>query len=179
MMKNWNPTVLLLLSVFLICSTSCTSQNKYSIDEYTFRMPAHFEIWPTNGDENVLLALSDPTGISIMIQNKLNILKSTFFSHLNDEETLSSMHKMKFDSYVESLNGYGTAPVEVRKIGEVLYSYQAFKYREEEVELAYDLRIIKLKGDYYAFYSFDQASKADQNKETIDHLIQSLSEENF
>lgn len=178
-MKNWNPTVFALLSIFFICSTSCTSQNKYSIDEYEFYMPGHFEEWPTNGDENVLLALSDPVGISIMIQNKLNILKTTFFSHLDNERSLKAMHQMKFDSYVASLNGYDITPLEVRSIGQVLYSYQAFKYREAEGELAYDLRIVLLGNDYYAFYSFDQASKAEQNKKTLDDLIQSLSQENF
>ncbi|WP_020538053.1 hypothetical protein [Lewinella cohaerens] len=86
---------------------------------------------------------------------------------------------LKFDSYVESFNGYDVEALQLGEVGEVSFSSQAFKYMEEEVELAYDLRIVQLGNDFYAFYSFDRADRLDQMKHTIDDIIGSLSAENF
>lgn len=151
-----------------------------SIDGYEFYAPSGIEQWSGQTDENVLLMLSDPKGISIIIQKKLNILKTTYFSHLDKEETLRSMHMLKFDSYVESFNGYDVEALQLSEIGEVSFSSQTFSYmEEEEVELAYDLRIVQLGNDFYAFYSFDRADRLGQMKNTIDDIIRSLLAENF
>lgn len=69
--------------------------------------------------------------------------------------------------------------LQLGEVGEVSFSSQAFKYMEEEVELAYDLRIVQLGNDFYAFYSFDRSDRLDQMKHTIDDIIGSLSAENF
>jgi hypothetical protein len=150
-----------------------------SMDGYGFYVPSYIEQWSGQNDENVLLTLSDPKGISIIVQKKLNILKTTYFSHLDKEETLRSMHLLKFDSYVELFNGYDVEALQLDEIGEVSFSAQTFSYMEEEVELAYDLRIVQLGNDFYAFYSFDSADRLDQMKNTIDDIIRSLSAENF
>lgn len=177
--KNRSPTILLMLAAFLVFLYGCKSQNKMSLDGYAFNVPSYIEQWSGQTDENVLLTLSDPQGISIIVQNKLNVLKTTYFSRLGEEETLRSMHLLKFDSYVELFNGYDVEALQLGKIGEVSFSFQTFKYREEEVELAYDLRIVQLGNDFYAFYSFDSADRLDQMKNTIDDIIRSLSRENF
>ena len=76
-------------------------------------------------------------------------------------------------------NYFNCFALQLGKIGEVSFSFQTFSYREEEVELAYDLRIVQLGNDFYAFYSFDRSDRLDQMKHTIDDIIRSLSRENF
>ena len=50
-------------------------------------------------------------------------------------------------------NYFNCFALQLGKIGEVSFSFQTFSYREEEVELACDLRIVQLGNDFYAFYS--------------------------
>jgi len=175
-----NPlSILFTLTVFFFFLANCKGQDKMSMDEYEFYLPQNIEKASGKGDENVLFALSDPKGITIIVQNKINLLKDTFFEDLNSEEALTSMHRLKFSSYIELFDGYDVESVKLAKIGQVLFSIQTFRHMYEEVEIGYDLRIIQIRDDYYAFYSFDKAEKLEQTKNSIDQIIRSLSTVNL
>ncbi len=81
----------------------CQQTNKIDLDEFTFYMPIDFELIVEPNDENVLLALDKKRGNTIIIQNKLNILKTRFFKNESTEEALILMHQLKFDSYIKSV----------------------------------------------------------------------------
>ena len=89
------------------------------------------------------------------------------------------MHYLKFDSYMESFNGTYNGAVQFEKIGKIPFSYQTFNYEQDGIAMSYDLRIVQIGLDYYAFYSFDVTRKLEESKKTLDDIILSLSEENL
>ena len=168
-----------LLFYCILFSFSCGGQRKIKLDEYEFYIASKFKVETEDFGENVQLTLNDPDGSSLIIQNKLNILKTTLFKNLNDTETLKSMHTLKFDSYIEVLKGYEASEVTLDKIGELNYTSQTFKFVEYGLELAYEVRIVQLRSDYYAFYCVNKARHMDENLEVVNGVLESLAKENF
>jgi len=149
------------------------------MDEYYFYINSNFEIIKEDNNENVLLTLNDPKGNAVIIQKKINLLKTTLFKDLPQNETLTSMHRTKFQSFIKLMNGYDADKVVVDKIGRISFARQSFKYMEEDHELAYDIRVVQIANDYYAFYNFGQAKYIDRNIKVVDQIIGSLSKENL
>jgi hypothetical protein len=152
----------------------CGRKNKIKLDDFTFYAPAEFELVLEPNDENVLLTLNNPNGNAIIIQENLNILKTTLFKHINDAETLKSMHMLKFNSFIELMKGYDIEQVRLDKIGEIPFSLQSFKCQKEDVELAYDIRIIQVGNNYYGFYCFGESENEKKNLKITNNIIRSL-----
>jgi len=165
----------LLLVAFLIAS--CNSQTVH-FDEYQFEIASKFKVKREKNNENVLLTLQSKDGVGVIIQNKLNLLTTTLLSSFKDDELLLNMHTFKFASYIKTLNGYDLSEVELKKLENVYYTKQTFKYEENQIEVTKDIRIIKLNGDFYSIYGMIFRSDREENHQVLDKIIKSINDLN-
>ena len=148
------------------------------LDNFTFEAPIEYKYLIADNKENIQFTLNYPNTHTIIFQNKFSALDGINDPSLTKNEMILKLHNLKYMPLVKDFAPSDVSNISVNQIEDIHFSMQTFKTDFDKKDIFFDLRVISIKDDFYAIYSFGKNVYKDINFKSTNDIIESLAQTN-